>query len=71
MLDLANCPELLTPREMREADRFAMRAGVPGLTWLITSAPARLSTQTLAPVGTRRGESPSFVPRWAWWSARP
>jgi hydroxyethylthiazole kinase-like uncharacterized protein yjeF len=32
MLVLADCPELLTPREMGEADRFAMRAGVPGLT---------------------------------------
>jgi ADP-dependent NAD(P)H-hydrate dehydratase / NAD(P)H-hydrate epimerase len=31
MLELAACPELLTPREMGEADRFAIRAGVPGL----------------------------------------
>jgi hydroxyethylthiazole kinase-like uncharacterized protein yjeF len=31
MLDLSHCPELLTPREMGEADRFAMNAGVPGV----------------------------------------
>ena len=31
MLELAACPELLTPREMGDADRFAIRAGVPGL----------------------------------------
>ena len=31
MLELSDCPELLTPREMGEADRYAIRAGVPGL----------------------------------------
>ena len=32
MLTLAACPELLTPEEMGRADRFAIDAGVPGLT---------------------------------------
>ncbi len=31
MLELSACPELLTPREMGEADRFAIGAGVGGL----------------------------------------